>query len=251
MNEYRRQAYLDALGVEQYLPRWRLALAPEPRACALPAAQSAARTTEPAGARAAPSGPAPVSDVLGSLGEAKAPPPEAPAPAQPPVEEATGAPAVERIAPFTLSIWRSSLPLLVLDAREPRSALPTDRLLRNLLGALGGSDPASIREEVLPWPLVDHPGMHLSAEDARKELHTWLEAELAARPVGRLLLMGENAARYWLPEGTDLEQARWREHRLESFDRPALMAPSLAELLREPLLKRRLWQALQPWLPLT
>lgn len=36
MNELQRQQYLEALGVESYMPRWVLPLAPQPRRCAAP-----------------------------------------------------------------------------------------------------------------------------------------------------------------------------------------------------------------------
>lgn len=254
MNEYQRQAYLDALGVEQYVPRWLLTVAPQPRACELPevvVGEPQTETPSPATARATPApqaAPTPVSEVLEGMrrepSRQRAPEKPAPEPANPTPEPA------ERVTPFTLSIWRSPLPLLVVDAREPRAAFPTDRLLRNLLNALGPHDAQRVTEEVLPWPLVNNPAVRLTAEDARAELHTWLEAELANRSVRYVLLMGENAARYFLPEGQSYSEALGRVQDLAPFNVSALVAPSLIELLRDPTLKRPLWQSLQPWLPM-
>lgn len=271
MNEYQRQAYLNALGVDYYVPRWRLPLAPEPVACELPVLVSpendpSARAeggiagpeshqrqaqphTEPEALRREPA-PASVDEVLkGMSGRASANERSTAERAAAQVAEQAEPPR-EKLEPFTLSIWRSPLPLLVLDARVPRAAMPTDRLLRNILQAVQPHEAGSVREEVLAWPSVHNPAVHLRVEDAQAELHTWLEIELAQRPVRQLLLMGEKAARFYLPEGTDYRESLWQNIKLEPFNQPALIAPSLLELLREPLLKRDLWRALQPLLPL-
>ncbi|WP_347330838.1 hypothetical protein [Marinimicrobium locisalis] len=253
MNEYQRQAYLDALGVEQYVPRWLLTVAPEPRACPLPEEVAPEPQVAPASDKAAPApksvAPTPVSEVLDGMrrepSRQRAPEKPTPEPASPAVEPA------EPVTPFTLSIWRSPLPVLVLDAREPRAAFPTDRLLRNLLNALGPHDAQRVIEEILPWPLVNNPAVRLTAEDARAELHTWLEAELATGSVRYVLLMGANAARYFLPEGQSYSEALGQVQTLSRFNVSALVAPSLIELLRDPARKRSLWQALQAWLPMT
>ncbi|WP_027328636.1 hypothetical protein [Marinimicrobium agarilyticum] len=253
MNEYQRQAYLDALGVEQYVPRWLLSVAPEPFACELPAEvarEPRAERPAPEKAVTAPAAaPTPVSEVLDGMRQE---PSRRRTAEKPTSEPASAAPEpVERVRPFTLSIWRSPLPVLVLDAREPRSAFPTDRLLRNLLNALGPHDGQRVTEEVLPWPLVNNPAVKLTAEDARAELHTWLEAELSNGSVRHILLMGENAARYFLPEGQSYSEVLGQVQDLPRFNVSALVAPSLIELLRDPTRKRPLWQSLQPWLPMT
>lgn len=252
MNEYQRQAYLDALGVEQYVPRWLLTVAPEPFACELPT--EVAREAQPAAPALDKAAPAPraaptaVSEVLEDM---RREPSRQRAPEKPAPDPATPAPEpVERVTPFTLSIWRSPLPLLVLDAREPRSAFPTDRLLRNLLNALSPHDAQRVTEEVLPWPLVNNPAVKLTAEDARAELHTWLEAELSNGAVRHILLMGANAARYFLPEGQSYSEVLGQVQDLSRFNVSALVAPSLIELLRDPSLKRPLWRSLQTWLPM-
>lgn len=263
MNELQRQSYLNALGLESYVPRWLLPGAPEPVQCDWPveaaptedsaaeppavdtSAPTPAKTTEPAqGARA-------LTDVMREMGQVPA--------AEPASSPEVVAPAQQsalEVQPFTLSIWRSSLPLLVLDARQPRAALPTERLLHNLLcslgplfgPSLGTLSPDSVSEEVLSWPLVRTASVKLTAASARDELHTWLEAELERRPVKGLLLMGENAARHFLSEEADLAALWWHKVELEAFGRPALVAPSLVELLQEPSRKLDLWRALQDFL---
>lgn len=248
MNELQRQHYLSALGVENYAPRWLLPGAPEPRLCTqlpvaapvgepeLVAAPQTAAT--PARAEGAPRA---LSDVIrqmtdsgdatksGATASAAAPTPQINPIAQPVV------------APFTLSIWRSSLPVLVLDSREPRAAMPTERLVRNLLRSLGDLDAASVTEEVMACPLVPKP----TPADVRTELSTWLEAELGRRPVKTVLLMGHNAAHYLVPEDAEQEKLLWQWVPLPGFEFQALITPSLVDLLREPSHKRTLWRALQ------
>ncbi|MGD8175537.1 hypothetical protein [Marinimicrobium sp. ARAG 43.8] len=260
MNEYQRQAYLDVLGVEQYVPRWQFAQAPEPVTCELSVLDEVRSVEQPSSETRAAS--APQKPVTGAavtppvmtdvLRDMTAPETDRrPRPIDPeaaPVPEKAADAAT--VAPFKLSIWRSPLPLLVLDAREPKAALPTDRLLHNLLAALGAETGQGVSEEVLPWPLINNPKVRLTTEDARQELHSWLEAELRKRPVKHLLLMGENAARHFLPNEQRYDEALWQSFVLPVVDRQALVAPSLAELLRDCSLKRPLWQALQAWLPM-
>lgn len=249
MNELQRQHYLSALGVESYAPRWLLPGAPEPRLCtrlpvAIPVAEPeiAAQAPQAVATPVRAEGPQALSDVMrqmtGSGGGA--------APLSTALEAAPALPttptAQPTVAPFTLSIWRSSLPILVLDSREPRAAMPTERLVRNLLRSLGDVDPASVTEEVLACPLVPKP----TPADVREELSTWLEAELGRRPVQTLLLMGHNATHYLVPEDAEKEQLLWQWVPLPGLDRPALIAPSLVDLLREPSHKRTLWRALHP-----
>jgi len=260
MDEYRRQTYLDALGLEQYVPRWLLPLAPEPRACVQPPvvpARDAISRVPPESSSPADLSPSQAQDAVRQLEEGFRTGSE-------PGLETPGRPAealpgqdqpLEPPEPFSLSIWRSPLPLLVLDARQPRAAMPTGRLAANLLGAIAQSCGWSlgkdqVREESFSWPSVHNPAVPLSAADARAELEAWLEADLGRQPARHLLLMGEPAARHLLPPGQDYADCLWQTTRLNDASPPALVTPSLLALLQEPLLKQRLWLSLQTVLPL-
>src|SRR5690625_7480833 len=109
--------------------------------------------------------------------------------------------------------------------------MTTERLLRNLLRSLGEVDTASIHEEILTCPLVPRA----TPADARRELSAWLEAELTRRPVQKVLLMGQNAARYLVAEDSEHTVLQWLS--LPGFEVRALTAPSLVDLLRGPSTK--------------
>lgn len=260
MNEYRRQSYLSALGLEDYAPRWLLPGAPASVACELPelpaedfyseveyqaepASEQVPQLNPAANPETAAKGASSIEELMRDMIEPVASSKSQPAKAESTPTASEG--SAPRIKPFTLSIWRSALPVLILDARQPKSAMPTERLLGELLACLGLQEPGSLAEEVLSWPLVENTSVKLTAEDARAELNTWLEAELGRRPVRQLIFMGSEAARYFLPQETADEAQLWQPLKLSGFEPSALLVPSLIELLQQPLLKRDLWLALQ------
>ena len=260
MNEYQRQAYLSALGVENYMPRWLLAAAPAVKQCDLPVFNFPAEQNDP---RVVPEGsvtqstetsnnllskktasPLAVADVLRDLSvELK------PQKAEMAEVQEMPAPAAnsEMIAPFALSIWRPGQELLVIDSRNSRLALPTEKLLSNILPTLLVAAGGAIREEVIRWPLVENAQVARTTADARSALQVWLEVELERRPVKYLLLMGENSTRYLLPEYIAYHNSLWQKPLVENFAGDILITPSLVELLQQPTLKRELWHALQSW----
>lgn len=259
MNEYQRQAYLTSMGVESYMPRWRLAVAPAPIACVVPMlpdtpkmehqelpSHQALDDFSPKNVAPAVDQPVVVADMLRELKLEQ--PKRADAPALKP-DAATPIPVSKpgTIPSFALSIWRPWDELLVIDSRNIRLALPTELLLQNILRALYGSQLQLENEEVLRWPLVDNTFVSRTIDDARSVLQVWLEVELERRPVKRLLLMGENAAQYFLKAGSSYSSSLFSLVDLQQFSTYALIAPSLVELLQRPELKRELWQALQPW----
>lgn len=257
MDEYQRQAYLSSLGVENYMPRWRLPVAPEPLACALPKWKFAslprdevALTTRDEQHQSAKhcislqtskTNPVAIADVLRDLAAPQIPIANTEL-AQPSPEPIIA----ETIPPFALSIWRPRTELLIIDSRNTQFALPTELLLRNILSALFGAGAALGREEVLRWPLVENDLVSRTEEDARNALQVWFEVELEQRHATHVLLLGENAVRYLLPDDFSYEQSLWRWVDVPSSDVQAMIAPSLVELLQQPLLKRELWRSLTP-----
>ncbi|WP_111643226.1 hypothetical protein [Marinimicrobium alkaliphilum] len=246
MDELQRQSYLSSLGIDTYVPRWRLPEAPVPVACARPAARAAEPAPVKATAQAPATGdsvaatrtgPAPIAAVLESLTGAKAAP-----------DSTTHAPSLETESPaepapaFSLSLWRPEPGLLIVADRASGSGLPTERLVHNLVAALAPGQSAGA-ETVWHWPPGSGGHLPRTDADARIAVQTWLETELAKRTVHQVWLFGTQAVRYSLSAETDAEL--WQSVTLAPGTHPAWVLPDLISLLREPLLKRQLWKHLK------
>lgn len=259
MNEYHRQVYLSALGIENYMPRRRLRFAPEPVACLLPvfnrqegkdqSLSSNQKNSDDVtqvlfeAQRQVSKIPTPVADVLRDLTQE---------------EKYLNTNSVSAVAPaliaqlvtvpaFALSLWRPLTNILIIDSRNTRLALPTELLLGNILRAIVGSDVVPGKEDVLRWPFVENAFVSRTFDDAKNALQVWLEVELEQRPAQKILLMGENAAQFLLPDDANYADLLWRSFTLTAFSANAVVVPSLVELLQQPLLKRNLWRSLQSW----
>jgi len=153
---------------------------------------------------------------------------------------------------FSLTIWRVSADLMVVDTRDLQQALPTERLLTNILMALGYQLPSLPKANVLKWPMIDNDLGGQGVEDARDMLHAFLDAELLLDPVKHLLLMGSAASTYILPpshiypEVIDSQLASAHPIILESLATPLVVTPSLVDILLEPSLKAQVWRLIQP-----
>jgi len=246
MNELQRQQYLEALGVESYMPRWVLPLAPVPQRCAAPVHQD---VSEPSPTVAAPQveqtvtsePPEPVVSVEEVQAEVRQPQAKensspVPALAPVPVPEQAATPAIQlldepEVVPaaepkvdteaeaseakdvnFALGAWRISDDLLIVDSRKAELALPVDTLLMNILSALGYPRAALPKVEVVRWPREESAFLDRSEVAARAMSQAWLSARLEARPTKFLLLLGAEACHYLLPDaqaplGQDPEQS--------------------------------------------
>lgn len=276
MNELQRQQYLDALGVDTYMPRWELPHAPASVACDVSFIPSelgvgTAVASQPAVNDAAPkvAGPAVTapavdpahqgasssSSVLAVLSGEKPVKKTAPA-VEVEVKAATAAVEndlvkspedSEPVPAFALSIWRISEDLMVIDSRQAQLALPTEPLLINILAALGYPRQPLPKTEVIRWPMVDNPFVGQTEADAREMLEAYLDGKLLTHPTKHLLLMGDDAARYILPaeQGDDVvgKSVELPQHKAE-----AIVVPSLTDMLQDPITKRLTWQAIQPLL---
>lgn len=284
MYETSRHQYLNALGIDSYMPRLLLVNAPEPQECEWPdvAIDSAAPELGLAQDQApVESGyaPAPVDDLMipppskvsgadvanvvesmladisPSSPAAKAKPKaKATADIKPiatvdsDIELAQAAPAVR----FSLSLWQCG-PLLILDSRDSQKALPTEKLLLSILQACGlplGNLP---RAEVLQWPMFESGDADESASAARQMLAAFLEPKLS-EPKDYCLLMGLDA-QYLLPEGSLSDRREPSSFgqvlppealELEAIAprQRLLLLPSLVDMLEQPELKAKAWQAL-------
>lgn len=145
------------------------------------------------------------------------------------------------IAPFSLSIWRPLPGLLILDSRSSKDALPVELLLSNLLRAVKLSS-FRLDEEVLRWPMVENRYTPRLLSKAQQELQTWLMVENDLRPISELWLMGSNAQMCFFPEHEKLEF--FSQKQIQGVDLFAHLLPSLKELLLDATLKPALFNFL-------
>ncbi len=270
MNELQRQQYLDAMGVDTYMPRWVLPHAPIPVACdvsfipgELEAGQSQGAGKTGSQAKAASNdAAAPVSTLTTGVSAAASTKPESVLAAltepvtsvEAAVEQVQSAEKTsvktpvnaEPVPQFALSIWRVSEQLLVIDSRQAQLALPTEPLLINILVALGYPRQPLPKAEVIRWPMVDNPFVGQTAADAREMLEAYLDGKLLTHPAKHILLMGEDACRYVLPEVNSVEDQLGKAVALEHHKVDAIVVPSLSTMLLEPEQKRLTWKAIQP-----
>jgi len=248
MNELQRQAYLSALGIENYAPRWRLPSAPVSVACVLPAFDiPVAATPVSLGTIAIETqneskpSTSNVLTAIADLGEQKRAPLAINAAAILQQLEEKKAPVVQ---PFSLSVYRPQPGFLIIDSRNTKLALPTEVLLNNILRVQLKAMQFAVSEEVLRWPMIENRFVSRTEDDARNELQTWLAVEHELRPVHNLWLMGDSAARYWLDAGSDWAAICWTKQPIKDMSLQALLLPSLNQLLQNPSQKSKLWACL-------
>ena len=285
MNEIQRQQYLEAMGIDTYMPRWILPSAAVPLSCApvLPRSEQGLQASEPAAQPRVQSpdvpqvaAPAPAANVVATevvdsatQAPAKSAPIDVLASIESPSEPAKKSAPVsaksilenldaetKRPDPrFALSLWRVNDDVMVVDSRHAELALPTEPLLRNILAALGFASQPLPKAEVLRWPMFENSYEPQGQEIARETLQAMPEGMLEARPGKYLLLMGSEACHYLLGseqlgEGFDpqvsLDKHLGQSFALDALSATAIVVPSLSDLLQQPLLKRGAWRAIQP-----
>jgi len=155
---------------------------------------------------------------------------------------------------FTLSIWRIHDDLLVVDSRQPGAALPTDKLLQNILRSIGYHLAQLPASELLRWPLFKSSVLNKqSSEDEQAEARAMVQAYISAQctkvPTKTLLLLGQNAVNFVLAPDVNaesfFEKNKGTAVTLEQWQTTAIITPSLVDMLQEPLQKRVTWTALQ------
>lgn len=145
---------------------------------------------------------------------------------------------------FVLSVWRIHDQLLVIDTRQPATAYPTDRLLQNMLRAMGYSLAQLPPSETLRWPIFTHQRIKPLSEKEEIEqasamVQAFISAQLSKQAVKGIVCMGETAARFCSNTPLDTTFIDG-ENELK-----LAVTPSLHEMLQEPMLKADAWKALQ------
>ncbi|MFT6102703.1 MAG: hypothetical protein ACJATV_000729 [Granulosicoccus sp.] len=175
-----------------------------------------------------------------------------------PVSDKHAVPAEVR---FTLNVWRIREELIVIDSRQPAAALPTEKLLQNILRSVGYPLAQLPPSELLRWPLFTNKKLtsknitnkyidqSSEEEEARAMVQAYLSAQYAKAPVKALLLLGQSAVQFALTPDTGIknfyEQHKGSQISSSPWQSQVLVAPSLVDMLHDPMQKRITWQALQ------
>ena len=281
MQETTRLNYLRTLGITNYMPRWQLSGAPAsvlnrnlgtapPAPSQKPSAklsepveinsQANAQASPPAAenqASAKPAAPVALADLMPTEAPAKPASTPDPTPATEPAQKpkagnyqtdkqaakpnSQGAQQVR----FALSFWRVSEELMVVDSRHSELALPVEKLLNNILFALGY--PRQLpKVDALSWPMMDAPHQDQGEDAARDTLHGFMDELFLLNPGKHILLMGEDASRYLLHHDSPYSEQLGQQFQIEEFGLTAIVVPSLSDILQDPTLKPLTWQAIQP-----
>ncbi len=242
MSELARLAYLEAMGVESYFPRYRLPAARASQHCPLPVvaepAAAAATASANDAAQAPVAAPAPrrrpesaVRDLGGLLEETG----QRAAPRQP-AAKATSAPAATAAADaptFALRFVHSDCGLLLVDASAQAVAEASlRRFADNLFFALSGRARIALRCAPFRWPMRDNPLLGRDGDAATDMLRATLAAAVEREGPRAVLLAGPVAQSY-LSSAT------------EGLAATVVALPGIDELFAQPAGKAELWQRLQ------
>lgn len=280
MNELHRMQYLDALGIDQYVPRRVLPHSAPLKLCELPDAVSLAKVSlETAQAPSSESSERKLpqaadavhrlldNETLQSAAEVSTRVLEALSQKERSSKESSQTEksqtensavdeeqGLEKVAlakettntfpRFSLALWQLPEGLMVIDSHEPRSALPTEKLLANILLASGLLRLNLPKAGLLSWPATTAPQADKSWQAAREYVEAYIDAAQQKQATNTLLLMGDAALVSVAGEKALAEIQLGQGFKLEQFSLSALYLPSLVTILRHPEYKALVWRAL-------
>ena len=250
MNELQRQAYMDAMGVDCYIPRLNLPGAPDSVLCEMPALVVA-----PENNTAVPSetvtpvakgknGSAAAMQAL--MEDAEPQPSRSQQSVKAVTEELVSTTSANPIPQFSLSIVRASN-ILIVDNGLPGHINPTDylQLLHNILFAVGAGKQQLAIDSFI-WPMVNNAQVDQSETAARQTLEAFLSRQVEQLQAKAVMVMGDTAINFISSEplatGTLHTHPQWQV--------PVICTGSASPLLDDPSLKRAVWNDLQPLLQL-
>ncbi|MFL0811613.1 MAG: hypothetical protein K6L76_14430 [Agarilytica sp.] len=265
MNEYQRMQYLDAMGIDTYVPRVLLPAAKVseqlyiPKVEAVPVGEAQSPVVEPEVSVRSSAGPQRVSIDLdsvlaGASGGAEPSADDAKKGVESDKEPVKAEVTLKSLARgdvpqsqtdavrFSLALWRVG-DWQIIDSRRQGDALPTDRLLANMLQQLGKLDVNLPRVEILNWPAVENKA-NQGWPEARALVQGFLDGRILAKPVSHFILMGQDAAHAVLGEELNFLEKQHTTQAVSDFNAKALVLPSLSDLLYAPHLKRDTWLSL-------
>ncbi|MDN3638548.1 hypothetical protein QWY82_07000 [Simiduia curdlanivorans] len=245
-----RQQYLEAMGIQTYMPKWVLPSAPVPLQCDLASLSVELTAAAPSESPATSSvrqdraqeaaAPEAVGNILQSmLANAKVT-----EPARSPSKVANLSLLAKQQSAisdaFAVNLWQFAGLIVVAD-RQVQKALPVNVLLKNILIALGRAVVETQKPEVIKWPLEGLSAAQSGPAD------TYLKSILLARRFAgqatSLLCFGEMSSRNLLEQDTAL-YAQTQITLAEADVMPAVCLPSLEALIEAPAMKAPVWAAI-------
>jgi hypothetical protein len=235
--------YLDAMGIEMFVPRLSLPLESEPSLAELPIEL---RTIESAEdllpERGQPVGGGSLLDSLRGADTHPQPVSKPAAVSKTPHSE-VGNESSEPTAQFQIGFWWTQSGLIVLDSRRPNAALPTDALINNVLIANGLIQYPLPAAEVIRWPLAK--GQDASWRSASAMMHELLRARRGDKPAKYCVVWGEACLRSLIP-GANYSKVLFKSVELPQLNCKLLCLPEPEQFLRQCQDKASLWQAFNP-----
>ncbi len=262
MNELQRMQYLDAMGIDSFVPRFLITGAKPPVLCALPepSDQPELASADSLNRIALDIGKQTIGQVMlgertdeNLVSEEKASPSNVDAEGPSSNDTSSNDNSASKTDPvktdvkavaFSLAAWRPSKDVFVVDACQPGDALPTHSLLSNMLQSLELLELNLPKAEILHWPMVQGPH-DASWSAAIQMVRGFLDGKLLTQPAERLLLFGKDAVKAVIGEDFDWLNTVYKSIPLAEFDCEATILPSLTELLYKPELKKHVWLALK------
>ena len=258
MNELVRMQYLDAMGIDSFVPRMILPAAPLCVACELPVSlvdyEPAAEFIDPLEQEVSqPATPSPkttaiVKQLLAS-GEAS---PTSATTSRPAVSSGLTLQALLAAKPkkqlrFVLTVWQLANGVVFIDSKEPKAALPTSALLGNVVKGLYPAESIP-KPDSINWPLLESPiALDNALHEAREMTHAFLASRFEVITPKLLIVMGRVASDMVItaPQSDSGSMAFGESASPSHLPCAAVYLPSLAELLREPTLKYVIWPAVK------
>ena len=227
MNEKQRMQYVEAMGIDMFVPRYLLSNSRAANQCPLPEGEKSEKLIDS-------------SFFLSEQPQRH----NKRSSVKPVVRDNEIETVSEQAIQFSLSIWRASDHLLVIDSRQSGQALPDQLLLTNILVSQNLL-PASLPPvEIIHWPIVESRTQHQGWKAARDMVGNFLEGRILPKPVKFIYLMGEDAFNAVLGEKQNYLECLWQNIPLDAFAAEAIVLPSLFELLTQPALKKAVWLSL-------
>lgn len=248
MREALRLAYLEAIGVPNWVPRRPLAksAARQPALLdPLPVPEpDVAELGELKGASLRPNSPIrpALQPSVAAREVVKSSVQPIPTP-QPVIEAPPPSPSLPAVAPFYLQLWQAGSCAVLMEIDEPglEPGTAPHRLFSDILRAAELPAPRLLAD--FRWPLIRNQADR-SAASASLGLQAFVQARLEEWPVRSLGCFGGMAA--LLAEG-DVDQARLlsgREEALEGLP-PTWFSAGFDELMAQPQAKARLWKLIK------